>query len=106
MQYDCLFPNILSGELRDAFVKDGRVQFGLYFSQMDWFHRLYLRDAETGTTDDYVQQVSYRQMVELVNTYRPKLIWSDGDWERPDSYWKSKEFLAWLYTSRYVDDDD
>jgi len=71
---------------------------------MDWFHRLYLHDTETGTTDDYVQQVSYRQMTELVNTYRPKLIWSDGDWDRSDSYWKSKEFLAWLYTSSPIKD--
>jgi len=41
---------------------------------------------------------------DIVNTYKPDVIWSDGDWEMPDTYWKSKEFLAWLYNSSPVKD--
>ena len=47
------------------------------------------------------QDVMVPQIYDLVNTYRPEYIWSDGDWEAPDTYWKSKEFLAWLYNDRY-----
>ena len=47
------------------------------------------------------QDVMVPQIYDLVNTYRPEYIWSDGEWEAPDTYWKSKEFLAWLYNDRY-----
>ena len=49
----------------------------------------------------FLQDVMVPQIYDLVNTYRPEYIWSDGDWEAPDTYWKSKEFLAWLYNDRY-----
>lgn len=48
------------------------------------------------------QQVSYPQMLELVKMYSPEVIWSDGDWEMSDDYWQSKEFIAWLYNSRFA----
>jgi len=32
------------------------------------------------------------------------VIWSDGDWEANETYWKSKEFLAWLYNDSPVKD--
>lgn len=43
-------------------------------------------------------------MHEIVEKYKPDVIWSDGDWEAPDSYWKSKEFLAWLYNESPIKD--
>lgn len=39
-------------------------------------------------------------MLEVVRQYQPDIFWSDGDWMKNDTYWKSKEFLAWLYNDR------
>ena len=41
------------------------------------------------------------ELYELVKAYKPDIIWSDGDWKGTDEYWKSKEFIAWLYNDRY-----
>ena len=40
----------------------------------------------------------------MVNTFKPEYVWSDGDWEAADTYWGSREFLAWLYNDSPVKD--
>jgi len=40
------------------------------------------------------------QLHEIVETYKPELIWADAYGGEIDTYWKSREFLAWLYNSR------
>ena len=37
------------------------------------------------------------ELKELVETFSPEVLWSDGDWEANPDYWGSKDILAWLF---------
>ncbi|XP_070580011.1 alpha-L-fucosidase-like [Ptychodera flava] len=95
----------LVGALANSIRKNTSLKFGLYYSLFEWFHPLYLEDKKNGfQTQTYVKDVMTPQMYEIVNTYKPEVVWSDGDWEAPDTYWNSTEFLAWLYNDSPVKD--
>mmetsp|Transcript_24407 Transcript_24407/g.27146 ORF Transcript_24407/g.27146 Transcript_24407/m.27146 type:complete len:453 (-) Transcript_24407:45-1403(-) len=92
------------GLLTDAVRKTG-LHMGLYHSLFEWFNPLYLADkANKGNTTVYVDTILSPQLHDIVMKYKPELIWADGDWEMSDTYWKSKEFLAWLYNESPVKD--
>jgi len=89
----------LVGELASA-VRSKNVTFGLYYSLYEWFHPLYLADKATGvppTQSHYVDNKMIPELVDIVNRYHPAVLWTDGDWEHDSPYWKSQQFLAWLY---------
>jgi len=81
----------------DAVKKEG-LKMGLYHSLFEWYHPLYLSDKKNNfQTTQYVDQILQPQLRQVATDYAPDLIWADGDWEANDTYWKSKEYLAWLY---------
>ncbi|XP_052780779.1 alpha-L-fucosidase-like isoform X3 [Mya arenaria] len=95
----------LVGDLATAIRSKTNIHFGLYHSLFEWFHPLYLRDkANKWKTNEFVTSKTMPELYELVNTYKPDVIWSDGDWEAPDTYWNSTEFIAWLYNDSPVKD--
>jgi len=99
----------LVGDLTKAVRKEG-LKMGLYYSIPDWESV----PRKTEPLEYFIQQefvdkyglspVAYRdeillpQLKEIVNDYQPSLIFSDaGEWTYDDEFWKTKEFLAWLY---------
>ncbi len=101
----------LVGELTEA-VRQRGLRMGLYYSLIEW---------ETNTTSrtpsgryiqqeymdrygiplqQYVDEHVIPQLQELVMAYQPAVIFADaGEWDEDEDYWKTKEFLAWLYNN-------
>jgi len=78
-------------------VRKTTVHAGMYYSLYEWFNPLWKADKSK-----FAAQHTWPQMKELINNYQPDVFWTDGDWEAPDSVWKSKEFLTWLYNESPV----
>ncbi|KAG0430352.1 hypothetical protein HPB47_022771 [Ixodes persulcatus] len=94
----------LVGELANAIRSKTHLVFGLYHSLFEWFNPLYRLDKSNNfTTDFFVKMKTMPELFELVKRYKPEVVWSDGDAGPPD-YWRSREFLAWLYNDSPVKD--
>ncbi|XP_026113274.1 tissue alpha-L-fucosidase-like [Carassius auratus] len=94
----------LVGDLGAA-IRKRSLHYGLYHSLYEWFNPIYLSDKRSGfKTQDFVEKKAMPELYDLVKRYEPDLIWSDGDWEAPDTYWNSTGFLAWLYNDSPVKD--
>jgi len=88
----------LLGDLFKA-VRKTSVHAGMYYSLYEWFNPLWKADK-----NKYAVEHAWPQMKELINTYKPDVFWTDGDWEAGDDVWKSKEFLQWMYNESPVKD--
>jgi len=82
------------------------LRMGLYHSLFEWFNPIYIKDRDDGgNTTVYVNTTLQPMLLDLVNTYQPDIVWSDGDRDMSDQYWGSKEFLTWLYNESPVKDE-
>ena len=88
----------LLGDLFTA-IRKTSVHPGLYYSLYEWYNPLWLKDKPA-----YVSGYMWPQMQDLINTYQPEVLWTDGDWEGSDTLFQSREFLAWLYNESPVKD--
>ncbi len=88
----------LLGDLFAA-VRKTSVHAGMYYSLYEWYNPLWLKDKKR-----YVEEHEWPQMKDLINTYKPDVFWTDGDWEASEELWKSREFLAWMYNESPVKD--
>jgi len=80
----------------DALKKQG-LKTGLYFSMLDWSHPDYpkfLNNTDRYSSDSarWNRFLDFRssQIHELAS-YKPDLLWFDGDWDYSAEQWKSKE---------------
>lgn len=86
----------LLGDLSAAVRKAG-LEMGYYYSLYEWFNPLWLADKQR-----YIKEVMTPEFKDLVTRYKPSVIFSDGEWDLPDSAWHSPALLAWLYNESPV----
>ncbi|PSN44927.1 hypothetical protein C0J52_15007 [Blattella germanica] len=92
-------------DLAKSIRSNTNLKFGVYHSLYEWFNPLYIEDKNNGyQTQRFVDQKTMPELYELIENYKPEVIWSDGEWEASDEYWKSKDFIAWLYNDSPVKD--
>jgi alpha-L-fucosidase len=94
----------LVGDLASAIREYTNLHYGVYHSLFEWFNPVYLADKDNNyTTQDFVFSKTMPELYELINTYQPDIVWSDGC-PGNDTYWNSTQFLAWLYNDSPVKD--
>ena len=85
-------------EFCDA-AKAADFHYGLYYSLLE-HHPLYAAE----TMDRYVKEINHAQLKELVEKYRPEIVWPDGEWDYSVDVHRSADFLAWLLNESPVKD--
>lgn len=84
-------------ELADEVRKRG-VKFGLYYSLTEWTNPLYRWTVDTNISiDNYVDKHLIPQFKELVDKFKPAVIFSDGDWDFNHTSFRSNEMVQYYY---------
>lgn len=87
------------GDLTNS-VRARGLKMGYYFSLYEWFNPLWLYDKPR-----YIKEHMTPQFKDLVNRYKPSIIFSDGEWDLPSETWGSAGLLSWLYNDSAVKDE-
>lgn len=87
----------LVGELSESVRKTG-LKMGLYYSLPEWNNELHLWDTDPHRNiTRYVNEHMIPQFKELVSTYKPSVIFADGEWWNTAEEWHSAELISWYY---------
>src|SRR5690606_4450633 len=84
------------GDLTNA-VRNQGLKMGYYYSLYEWYNPIWMYDRKK-----YVEEHMFPQFKDLVNRYKPSVIFSDGEWDMKSEDWKSPELLAWLFNESPV----
>jgi alpha-L-fucosidase len=87
----------LVGELTESVRKAG-LRMGLYYSLPEWNNPLHRWDTDPHRNiGPYVEQHMIPQFKELIGTYKPELIFSDGEWFNSAKEWHAAELISWYF---------
>jgi len=56
------------------------------------------------TPEIYIQEIMLRQMLDLINTFKPSVLWGDGCLAYPSYFCDTPNFLKWLFNESPVCD--
>jgi alpha-L-fucosidase len=105
-------------ELVDAARKHD-IKIGFYYSLFEWYNPTYVNELKEKTwlgtpeeqrklvkelgydgfikNDNYVDDYMIPQIVELIELFQPDLLYLDGEWDWPETYWKGRQIAAYYY---------
>ncbi|MBR1775256.1 MAG: alpha-L-fucosidase [Bacteroidales bacterium] len=72
------------------------IRFGLYYSLMEWDNPIYRWTFDTAGIEKYVDKYLLPQFKELVDMYKPSLVFADGDWDFDYKTLRSEEMVKYL----------
>jgi len=85
------------GELTTA-VRNTGLKMGLYYSLTEWNNKLHRWYTDPNDQiGPYVEKYMIPQFKELISTYKPSLIFSDGEWYNKASDFHAAELIAWYF---------
>ncbi len=87
----------LVGELTKS-VREAGLKMGIYYSLTEWnnpLHRWYTDPNDQ--IKNYVDQHMIPQFKEVIGTYKPELIFTDGEWFNKASDFHAAELISWYY---------
>ncbi len=87
----------LVGELTRS-VRGQDLQMGLYYSLAEWNHPLHRWYTDPpDSIGRYVEDYMIPQFKELVEAYRPTVLFSDGEWLNTAEQWHAREIIDWYH---------
>jgi len=90
--------NVLA-ELTTA-VRAKGLKMGFYYCLLEWYHPY--SDLYQNDLPRYVETRLLPQLKDLVLRFQPDILWGDGEWDHPDTTWRTPEFLTWLFNESPV----
>lgn len=99
-------PNIDVVKYISEAVRKVGLKFGIYYSLMEWLNPIFKQDKKANFTSTLFPDTKlWPEIKQIINDYKPSILWADGDYEAKSEYWKSKEIIAWLYNKSPVKDE-
>ncbi|MDX9846574.1 MAG: alpha-L-fucosidase [Tenuifilaceae bacterium] len=85
------------GELAEA-VREKDIRFGLYYSLPEWNNPLHRWSIDPhDSIGRYVQEHMIPQFKEVIVTYKPHVLFTDGEWFNHSETWNARQLIAWYY---------
>jgi alpha-L-fucosidase len=81
-------------------VRNKGLRMGFYYSLPEWTNPLHIwMEDPDDSISNYVNDYMVPQFKELVERYKPDLLFSDGDWNNTAEQLRSQELISWYYNT-------
>ena len=89
----------ICGELTEAVRKQG-LKMGFYYSLPEWTSKIHTWYVDPDDNiAEYVDTHMIPQFKELVNAYKPSVLFTDGEWRNSAEQWHAPELISWYYNT-------